>query len=127
MCAWDRLSPWEEWAVEMTAPGLELLTEMQNKFLESKLGLEEEEEGYLTWVEDEAEVVAVQVEELVNHQDNAVCWHRLGRRRMRKAVLGVGGFMGGSTSLTVFSLPHHLRPDHSPFSFCKNAPFAHLL
>ena len=28
------------------------------------------------WVEDEAEVVAVQVEELVNHQDNAVCWHR---------------------------------------------------
>ena len=60
----------------MTAPGLELLTEMQNKFLESEQGLEEEEEGYLTWVEDEAEVVAVQVEELVNHQDNAVCWHR---------------------------------------------------
>ena len=76
MCAWDRLSPWEEWAVEMTAPGFELLTEMQNKFLESELGLGEEEEGYLTWVEDEAEVVAVQVEELVNHQDNAVCWHR---------------------------------------------------
>ena len=60
----------------MTAPGLELLTEMQNKFLESEQGLVEEEEGYLTWVEDEAEVVAVQVEELVNHQDNAVCWHR---------------------------------------------------
>ena len=60
----------------MTAPGLELLTEMQNKFLESEQGLEEKEEGYLTWVEDEAEVVAVQVEELVNHQDNAVCWHR---------------------------------------------------
>ena len=60
----------------MTAPGLELLTEMQNKFLESELGLEEEEEGYLAWVEDEVEVVAVQVEELVNHQDNAVCWHR---------------------------------------------------
>ena len=43
MCAWDRLSPWEEWAVEMTAPGLELLTEMQNKFLESELCLDHDE------------------------------------------------------------------------------------
>ena len=64
MCPWEGLSPWEVWAIEMTAPGMELLTEMQNQFLMSKLGLAEEDD-YLVWVEDEVEVVAVQVEELV--------------------------------------------------------------
>ena len=64
MCPWEELSPWEVWAIEMTAPGMELLTEMQNQFLMSKLGLAEEDD-YLVWVEDEVEVVAVQVEELM--------------------------------------------------------------
>ena len=64
MCPWEGLSPWEAWAIEMTAPGMELLTEMQNQFLMSEQGLVVEEE-YPAWVEDEAEVVAVQVEELV--------------------------------------------------------------
>ena len=63
MCPWEGLSPWQAWAIEMTAPGMELLTEMQNQFLVSELGLEEDD--YLAWVEDEVEVVAVQVEELV--------------------------------------------------------------
>ena len=64
MCPWEGLSPWQAWAIEMTAPGMELLTEMQNQFLMSELGLVEEDD-YLAWVEDEVEVVAVQVEELV--------------------------------------------------------------
>ena len=64
MCPWEGLSPWQAWAIEMTAPGMELLTEMQNQFLMSELGLVEEDD-YLAWVEDEVEVVTVQVEELV--------------------------------------------------------------
>ena len=47
----------------MAAPGLELLTEMQNQFLMSEQGMAEDD--YLAWVDDEAEVVAVQVEGLV--------------------------------------------------------------
>ena len=63
MCPWEGLSPWEEWAIEMSAPGLELLTKMQNQFLKSEQGSVEED--YLAWVEDEVEVVAVQVEKLM--------------------------------------------------------------
>ena len=63
MFPWEGLSPWEEWAIEMSDPGMELLTEMQNQFLESEQGLVEED--YLAWVDNEVEVVALQVEELV--------------------------------------------------------------
>ena len=64
MCPWEVLSPWQAWAIEMTAPGMGLLTEMQNQFLMSELGLAEEND-YLACVEDEVQVVAVQVEELI--------------------------------------------------------------
>ena len=63
MCSWEGLSPWQEWAIQMAAPGLELLTEMQNQFLMSEQGMAEDD--CLAWVDDEAEVVAVQVEGLV--------------------------------------------------------------
>ena len=60
MCPWEELSPWEEWAIEMTAPGLDLLSKMQTEFEESEEG-KLEEEGCLAWAEDAHEVVAVQV------------------------------------------------------------------
>ena len=60
MCPWEELSPWEEWAIEMTAPGLDLLSKMQTEFEESEEG-KLEEEGCLAWAEDAPEVVAVQV------------------------------------------------------------------
>ena len=60
MCPWEELSPQEEWAIEMTAPGLDLLSKMQTEFEESEEG-KLEEEGCLAWAEDAPEVVAVQV------------------------------------------------------------------
>ena len=60
MCPWEELSPLEEWAIEMTAPGLDLLSKMQAEFEESEEG-KLEEEGCLAWAEDALEVVAVQV------------------------------------------------------------------
>ena len=63
MFPWEGLSPWEEWAIAMSDPGMELLTKMQNQFLKSEQGLVEED--YLAWVDNEVEVVALQVEELV--------------------------------------------------------------
>ena len=60
MCPWEELSSWEEWAIEMTAPGLDLLSKMQTEFEESEQG-KLVEEGCLAWAEDAPEVVAVQV------------------------------------------------------------------
>ena len=62
MCLWEEFSPWEEWAIEMTAPGLDLLSKMQTEFEESEQG-KLVEEGCLAWGEDapEPEVVSVQV------------------------------------------------------------------
>ena len=60
MCPWEELSPWEEWAIEMTAPGLDLLSKMQTEFEENEQG-KLVEEGCLAWAEDAPEVVAVQV------------------------------------------------------------------
>ena len=60
MCPWEELSPWEEWAIEMTAPGLDLLSKMQTEFEESEEG-KLVEEGRLAWTEDTPEVVSVQV------------------------------------------------------------------
>ena len=60
MCPWEELSPLEEWAIEMTAPGLDLLSKMQTEFEESEEG-KLVEEGRLAWTEDTPEVVSVQV------------------------------------------------------------------
>ena len=64
MCPWEELSPLEEWAIEMTAPGLDLLSKMQTEFEESEEG-KLDQEGCLAWAEDAHELVGEQVVQIV--------------------------------------------------------------